>query len=137
EGAKKFDRQKSEPSLLLEIMGNHADWCVLVCLVGGGQEINTGEEGIRGWGDALRAFTPAESSRWTVFGPNDVFQGGVSTGGLALGQLESGVTCAIEPDLRLSVPLRSFRAPAMSDWVTAVLDADLAAAKQQAQFLAD
>jgi hypothetical protein len=37
QGAKKFERDKSEPSLLLEIMGRHTDWCVCVCLVGGGQ----------------------------------------------------------------------------------------------------
>lgn len=137
QGAKKFERQKSEPSLLLEIMGRHRDWCVCVCLVGGGQEINTGEEGIKGWGDALRALPAGELSKWTVYGPPDVFQGGASTGGLALGELGSGIASVLEPDLRLSVPLRSYRSPAMSDWVTAVLDGDLSVAKRQAQLLAE
>jgi len=136
QGAKKFERDKSEPSLLLEIMGRHTDWCACVCLVGGGQEINTGEEGITGWGDALRALV-GEQSKWTVYGPEDVYRGETSTGGLSLGELPSGINHVLEPDFRLSVPLRSYRAPAMSEWVTAVLDADLPAAKMQAQLLTE
>jgi hypothetical protein len=137
QGAEKFQRPKSEPSLLLEIMGRHADWCVCVCLVGGGQEINTGEEGIEGWGHALRSLPADERSRWTVFGPDDVFQGGISTGGLALGALPADIATVREPDLRLSVSLRSYRSPAVSAWVTAVLNADLPAAKVQAQLLGE
>ena len=58
QGQKKFSRATSEPQLLLEIMSRHDDWCSLVCLVGGGQEINAGEEGVAGWGDALRNLAP-------------------------------------------------------------------------------
>jgi hypothetical protein len=137
QGAKKFERNKSEPSLLLEIMGRHSDWCVCVCLVGGGQEINTGEEGIRGWGHALRPLLEDERPKWTVYGPDDVFQGGGSTGGLSLGELPADLTTVKEPDLRLSVPLRSYRSPAMSDWVSAVLDGDLSAAQDQGSLLSD
>jgi hypothetical protein len=136
QGAKKFEREKSEPSLLLEIMGRHNDWAVCVCLVGGGQEINTGEEGIKGWGDTLRALSPEEQPRWTVYGPADVFHGGVSTGGMSLGELR-GLPMAVEEDLRLSVPLRSYRSPAMSDWVAAVIDGDLPAAKRLAMCLSE
>jgi hypothetical protein len=137
QGAKKFSRDKSEPSLLLDIMGRHEDWCVCVCLVGGGQEINTGEEGIRGWGDAIRALPASEHKRWTIAGPEDVFQGGTSTGGLSLGEIPGGMIRALEPDLRLTVPLRSFRSPIVSDWVGAVLDADLSGAKAKAKDLGE
>jgi Uncharacterized conserved protein (DUF2075) len=137
QGARKFERQKSEPSLLLEIMDRHSDWCVCVCLVGGGQEINTGEEGIKGWGDALRNWESVKSSKWTIHGPEDVFHGGTSTGGLSLGELPSGIVSSLAPDLRLSVPLRSYRSPAMSEWVTAVLESDLNEAKSQSAFLAE
>jgi hypothetical protein len=137
QGYDKFKRPKSEPGLLLEIMGRHADWCVCVCLIGGGQEINRGEEGVKGWGDALRALPAEELSGWTVYGPQDVFQGGKSTGGLSLGDLPSATASVVEPDLCLTVPLRSFRSPALSDWVTAVLDADLAEAKKQAALLSE
>jgi hypothetical protein len=134
QGARKFERRQSEPTLLLEIMGRHANWCVCVCLVGGGQEINTGEEGIEGWGAALRNLANGQA-KWTVFGPADVFQGGPTTGGQSLGELPAGITRVLEPDFRLSVPLRSYRSPAMSDWVTAVLEGDADAARGQAQLL--
>lgn len=34
-------------------MDRHTDWCVIICLIGGGQEINTGEAGIEAWISAL------------------------------------------------------------------------------------
>ena len=37
--------QQSEPEFLISCMDRHLDWAVVVCLVGGGQEINTGEAG--------------------------------------------------------------------------------------------
>ncbi len=61
-GRKKFDRPASEPQLLLEIMGRHKDWRALVCLVGGGQEINNGENGVSEWGEALRKLPPEVAS---------------------------------------------------------------------------
>ncbi|MCB1865536.1 MAG: DUF2075 domain-containing protein [Chromatiales bacterium] len=45
--------QQSEPEFLISCMDRHPDWAVVVCLVGGGQEINTGEAGIGGWIDAI------------------------------------------------------------------------------------
>jgi hypothetical protein len=137
QGAQKFERSKSEPSLLLEIMGQHHDWCACVCLVGGGQEINTGEEGIRGWGDAVRGLEPGERQRWTVYGPDDVFEGGSSTGGLALGELPPEICAPAKQELRLSVPLRSYRSPALSDWVSAVIAGDLAEAQRHAPLLGE
>lgn len=44
--------EMSEPEFLISCMDRH-DWAVIVCLVGGGQEINRGEAGISGWIDAL------------------------------------------------------------------------------------
>ena len=43
----------SEPEFLISYMDRHKDWAVIVCLVGGGQEINTGEAGIDAWLDAV------------------------------------------------------------------------------------
>ena len=43
----------SEPELLLSYMDRHDDWALVVCLVGGGQEINRGEAGISAWLDAV------------------------------------------------------------------------------------
>lgn len=35
-------------------MDRHQDWATIICLVGGGQEIYTGEAGIEDWFRALR-----------------------------------------------------------------------------------
>src|SRR5437763_397780 len=44
---------QSEPQFLIDVMDRHRDWCVVVCLVGGGQEINEGEAGLSEWFMAL------------------------------------------------------------------------------------
>ena len=45
---------QSEPEFLISIMDRHEDWSTIVCLVGGGQEIFTGEAGIEDWFNALK-----------------------------------------------------------------------------------
>jgi len=44
----------SEPEFLISCLNRHKDWAVVVCLVGGGQEINTGEAGISEWLSAIK-----------------------------------------------------------------------------------
>ncbi len=56
------DFDMSEPEFLIRVMDRHPDWCTVVCLVGGGQEINTGEAGISEWINALEARFP----EWNV-----------------------------------------------------------------------
>ena len=46
-GLPNFNR--SEPEFLISCLDRHRDWAVVVCLIGGGQEINTGEAGIAEW----------------------------------------------------------------------------------------
>jgi len=68
---KKFMAQKkgvsdfaySEPAFLLDVMNRHADWAVLVCLIGGGQEINTGEAGLPEWFHAIGT----HFSNWDIY----------------------------------------------------------------------
>ena len=57
------DFAMSEPEFLLSVMDRHSDWCSVICVIGGGQEINTGEAGIGEWFDALRA----SFSHWRVY----------------------------------------------------------------------
>jgi hypothetical protein len=74
---KKFQRDYSEPEMLLTIMERHADWAAAIALVGGGQEINDGEAGLEEWGRAL-----AKSKReWTIYASPEVLEGGPSTAG--------------------------------------------------------
>jgi hypothetical protein len=121
QGLKKFSRTASEPALLLEVMGLRHDWCACVCLVGGGQEINSGERGVAGWGDAIRGLSAEEAKSWVVFGPPDALSGGPSTGGDCIGDLPPAVDVTADALLQLEVPLRSFRSPALNDWVSSVL----------------
>lgn len=122
QGKKKFDREASEPSILIELMSRHPDWCGCVCLVGGGQEINSGEQGIGGWGEALRKLDHSLMARWSIYAPKDVLSGGPSTNGLSLGDLPAALAVHAEPNLQLQVPIRSYRCPAISDWVRLVLE---------------
>jgi hypothetical protein len=59
-GQVKFDM--SEPEFLISVMDRHRDWCTVVCLIGGGQEINTGEAGLSEWISALESRFP----HWVV-----------------------------------------------------------------------
>jgi hypothetical protein len=52
--------QQSEPEFLISCMDRHPDWAVVVCLVGGGQEINTGEAGIGEWIDRWKHIHKAD-----------------------------------------------------------------------------
>lgn len=118
QGLKKFERDNSEPELLLRIMDRHKDWAAIVCLVGAGQEINTGEAGLAQWGEALSI-----RKDWEVVAPHNAFYGGPDTAGTAMfpGSLPSGLHCSEDERLRLTVPMRSFRSERVSQWVEAVL----------------
>ncbi|MHA4868402.1 DUF2075 domain-containing protein [Duganella sp. PWIR1] len=128
QGLEKFNRTASEPELIVELMERHKDWCVCICLVGGGQEINSGEKGVLGWGDALRKLSIERQGQWTVFAPPHVLHGGVSAGSFTLGELPTAISTYEENELQLSVPMRSYRSPKLSQWVNHVLAGDIDAA---------
>jgi hypothetical protein len=52
------DFNQSEPDFLISCLDRHPDWSVVICLVGGGQEINTGEAGIGEWLRAIHEHYP-------------------------------------------------------------------------------
>lgn len=135
QGQDKFGRTASEPTLLLELMSRHHDWCACVCLVGGGQEINSGEEGVLGWGKALRSLTQEEREQWAVFAPPDVLAGGPSAGAFTIGEIPLEVSTQVETSLQLRVPQRSYRSPSVSRWVNQVLSGDCDGARLTAQEL--
>ncbi len=128
QGFEKFERPDSEPTLLLELMSRHVDWSVCICLIGSGQEINSGEHGVRGWGEALRKINKDGGKKWNVFAPASVFSG-LHSAASTLGELHWDVPKTIEPVLELSVPQRSFRSPNLSLWVDQVLLGDSKAAR--------
>lgn len=109
----------SEPQFLINIMDRHKDWAVIICLVGGGQEINKGEAGISEWFDAIKR----EYANWNVYVSDKITDSEYSKG-LSLSALLNGMKYEIIEDLHLSVPLRSFRSEKVSAFVKALLDVD-------------
>lgn len=71
----------SEPEFLLGYMNRHKDWAVVICLVGGGQEINRGEAGIRAWLEAVRDGHPD----WEVYVSPNLEEGEFGAGGVLPG----------------------------------------------------
>jgi hypothetical protein len=116
---------QSEPEFLISYMDRHQDWAVIVCLVGGGQEINTGEAGIAAWLEAVnRRFAHWEmfiSSRLT-----DTEYAARST----INVVQESAATHFDESLHLAVSMRSFRAENVSAFVKALLDCDVAEAKR-------
>lgn len=117
-----FDR--SEPQFLIEVMDRHPDWAVVICLVGGGQEINTGEAGIRTWLDAVREHFP----HWRAFISPELSDSEYDAGH-ALERLHGVGTVVRVPGLHLSVSMRAFRSEKLSAFVKALLDMNEPAAR--------
>jgi hypothetical protein len=118
---KKFQRDYSEPDMLLRIMERHKDWAVVVALVGGGQEINDGEAGLEEWGRALTNST----KDWVVYASPEVLEGGASTAGHRLFDSPSGrEKVRTSSALHLRTSHRSLRADQLATWVNLVLDGD-------------
>lgn len=115
----------SEPDFLLSVMNRHKDWCVVVCLIGGGQEINTGEAGITEWITALKK----NYQDWEIHFSDEIFK---SDYALSREWLEDQgpLKLHIEPDLNLSVSLRSFRAEKLSTFISAVISGDAIRARE-------
>jgi Uncharacterized conserved protein (DUF2075) len=118
---KKFNRDYSEPEMLLGIMERHQDWAAVVALVGGGQEINDGEAGLEEWGRALAE----RPKQWVVYASPEVMGGGPSTAGHRLFELPAnGLHVATNPALHLRTSNRSLRAENLATWVNLVLSGD-------------
>jgi hypothetical protein len=114
----------SEPEFLISVMDRHSDWAVIVCLVGGGQEINTGEAGLPAWFEALRERFPT----WDVYVSNQL-QGFEYLGDRALSDLIDSNRIVHEPALHLAVSIRSFRSERVADFVRLLLERDAASCK--------
>lgn len=123
----KFMRQKkglsefdfSEPEFLISCLDRHKDWAVVVCLVGGGQEINTGEAGISEWLKAIDNKFPD----WDIFiSPN--LENDEYSASEAIHILKNKTRINYNTDLHLAVSMRSFRAENLSLFVKQLLGLD-------------
>jgi len=115
---------QSEPEFLISYMNRHPDWAVIICLVGGGQEINTGEAGISAWLNAVIEHFP----HWNMFISSRLQDSEYAANNM----LERAQHCAQthqEDSLHLAVSMRSFRAENVSAFVKALLDCEVDAAR--------
>ncbi len=99
----------SEPAHLLATMHRRPGWAVIVCLLGGGQEIYDGEGGLAAWGEAL-----ARDPAWTVHAP-------ATRPADPRQRLPDSLKILRHADLHLATPVRAVRAPAIAEWTDAVL----------------
>jgi len=112
---KEFDM--SEPEFLIDVMNRHENYCTIICLIGGGQEINTGEAGLSEWLIAIKNHFP----NWDIYysnlitADNDYLSNEIIKDWL----IESG---NLENELHLSVSIRSFRSEKISSFVREVID---------------
>lgn len=111
------DFDQSEPEFLIHIMDRHKDWATIVCLVGGGQEIYTGEAGIEDWFRTLKKDYPD----WDVY-LSDKMTDSEYIGKSSVDQLLGGRDYTVEPSLHLGVSLRSFRSEKLAAFTKALLD---------------
>ena len=113
------DFSQSEPEFLISCMDRHEDWAVIVCLVGGGQEINTGEAGIDAWIEAVNSKFPA----WHMYISSKLDDSEYAAGD-ALEKCRQRHSTHFDTSLHLGVSMRSFRAENVSGFVKALLDCE-------------
>jgi hypothetical protein len=110
----------SEPEFLVSCLNRHSDWAVIVCLVGGGQEINIGEAGIGEWFESLNK----SFSDWHIYLSSRLTDSEYGAGEV-LNKLTDRPNVIYNDDLHLSVSMRSFRAEHVSLLIKQLLDLDV------------
>lgn len=132
-GMKKVpDFPMSEAEFLIWSLDLRKDWAVIVCLVGGGQEINTGEAGIGEWIRAVNETFPD----WKVYVSKHLTDKEYAEGNVAQLLANNHNAQQVE-QLHLAVSMRSFRAEKLSNFVHYLLDRDIENARQLYQEIKD
>ncbi len=114
----------SEPEFLLGVMDRHTEWCTVVCLIGGGQEINVGEAGISEWIVALETRFPD----WHVHVSPRISLNEYGSD-LELTKFFASPRARSDENLHLAVSMRSFRAETLSNLIGHIVENDAEAAR--------
>ena len=109
----------SEAAFLIWSLDQREDWATIVCLVGGGQEINTGEAGITEWISSLNNMFP----HWKVYISPMLTEPEYAEGKVNE-LLKDNPNVTFNENLHLGVSLRSFRAEKLSAFVHSLLAID-------------
>jgi len=112
------DFSQSEPDFLISVMDRHDDWCVVIALVGGGQEINTGEAGISEW------FKSIESNfrHWDCYCSTELASDEYVTNGLDFNKID--IPIKADSSLHLATSMRSFRSENLSKMIHYLVKGD-------------
>ena len=122
----------SEGEFLIWSLDQRDDWAVIVCLVGGGQEINTGEAGIGEWIRALNESFPD----WQIYISSQLTAKEYAEGRVKE-LLEKNKHVTYSDNLHLAVSMRSFRAESLSNMVHYLLDGEPNKARDVYKNIAD
>ena len=114
-GIQGFDM--SEPEFLISVLDRHSDWAIIICLIGGGQEINTGEAGLPEWFYAIQK----NYSHWDVYVSNKLTDREYTNGENIYSVLTDS-QLSVKDELHLSVSVRSYRSEKLAAFVKAFLD---------------
>lgn len=115
------DFGKSEPEFLIEVMDRHKDWCTIVCLIGGGQEINTGEAGLEEW---IRPFA-VKFEDWDIYYSSKIVEDKNYIKNQNALEILLNRNATKKEELHLSVSLRSFRSAQLSNFVQEIINNDI------------
>jgi len=115
----------SEPEFLIDVMNRHKDWCTIVCLIGGGQEINTGEAGLEEWINAFEV----KYQDWNIHYSSLIAESSEYIKSFEQKNwLEENAQS--EEELHLGVSIRSFRSEKLSDFIQHFLNLNIEKAQQ-------
>lgn len=120
------DFNKSEPEFLIEVMDRHDDWCTIVCLIGGGQEINTGEAGLEEW---IRPFSN-KFQDWDIYYSSKIVEDENYIKDKEVLLILSDKKAIKKDELHLSVSLRSFRSAQLSSFIQEIINNNIENAKE-------
>ncbi len=111
------DFNKSEPEFLIDVMNRHSNWCTIVCLIGGGQEINTGEAGLEEWIGSLKNHFPD----WDIYYSSSILESDnyLKSEESRNWLVGNGIS---KIELHLAVSVRSFRSEQLSNFIHELLN---------------
>ncbi|QBZ98573.1 DUF2075 domain-containing protein [Flavobacterium sangjuense] len=120
------DFNTSEPEFLIEVMDRHKDWCTIVCLIGGGQEINTGEAGLEEW---IRPFEN-KFEDWDIYYSSKIIEDSNYIKDENAITILKNKRAEKKDELHLSVSLRSFRSSQLSNFIQEIINNDISKARK-------
>lgn len=112
------DFNQSEPDFLISVMDRHKDWCVVIALVGGGQEINTGEAGISEWFKSIES----NFSHWDCYCSTELASDEYVTNDLDFNKID--IPIKADSALHLATSMRSFRSENLSKMIHYLVKGD-------------